>query len=94
MSPISGNVTLRSPTHILLRIPTYHMHIVILRNQEVELVKKIKEINILSKSHVFLRNVTFWPLMGPISGNVTLCTPFNSSLRIHTCHIRIVILRK
>ena len=38
MTPISGNLTLRFPTHILLRIPTYHIRIVILRNQEVELV--------------------------------------------------------
>ena len=46
MVPISGNVTPPTPVKILLRIPTYHMRIVILRKYGVELPFKMKGINI------------------------------------------------
>ena len=50
MRPISGNVTLPTPVHILLRILFYHIGIVNLRKLEVELPKKSKGINILRNS--------------------------------------------
>ena len=53
MRPISGNVTLPAPVHILLRIPTYHMSLVNLRKLGAGLPQKRQVINILRKSPVF-----------------------------------------
>ena len=92
--PLSGNVTLPTPVYILLRILTYHIGIADLRKKGVGLHKKTKEINILRKSTVSFRIMTLWPLMRPISGNVTLPTPVRILLGILTYHIGIVNLRK
>ena len=56
---------------------------------------EIKDLNILRKSHIlFYEFMTFRPLMGPISGNVTLPTPVKILLRIPTYQMRTVIVRK
>ena len=38
--------------------------------------------------------MTFWPLMSPISGNMTLPTPVYILLMVLTCHMSLVNLRK
>ena len=55
MRPISGNVTLPTPVRILLGKLTYHIGIVNLKKNGVELPQMTKEINIVRKSTVSFR---------------------------------------
>ena len=43
---------------------------------------------------MFFKELSHFAPKGPISGNVTLRIPIHISFRIHTYHIRRVILRK
>ena len=70
MRPISGNVTLPTPVRIILEILTYHIDIVNLRKQGVELPQKTKEINILRKSTVFFMK---YDIMAPNTPPIRKC---------------------